>query len=296
MNVDLVFEGGGVKGIAFAGALQVLEDAGYEFNDIAGTSAGAIVGALAAVGYNSRQILDMVSELDFQKCKDNPITDYIPIIGPALSMFFEKGLYAGDYLEDWIDEKLAKAPRPAKYFSDLDIIFKVVATDISRGEMIILPDAVSKYNINPLHLTIAKAVRMSMSIPFFFEPMRLSDSYIVDGGVLSNYPIHLFDSKTTPRWPTFGLRLVEPQVNNDINGPISMFAAIFSTMLGARDIYDMENAKFVRTISIPTFGVKSTDFILSAEIKKILILSGSNAANEFLKTWDWDAYKKNYRS
>ena len=68
-----------------------------------------------------------------------------------------------------------------------------------------------KYNIDPLNFSIAKAVRMSISIPFIFKPILIEDnnnsSFMVDGGLISNFPVWLFDVEGIPRWPTFGLRL-----------------------------------------------------------------------------------------
>ena len=78
--------------------------------------------------------------------------------------------------------------------------------------MLILPDDISRYGIDPMEFEIAKAVRMSISIPLYFKPIKFSYengcSFIVDGGILSNFPIWIFDVEGIPRWPTFGLKLV----------------------------------------------------------------------------------------
>lgn len=142
-----------------------------------------------------------------------------------------------------------------------------------------------------------------MSIPFFYEPVRLRNmktnqlSYIVDGGMLSNFPVWLFDTDGEPAWPTFGFKLVEPEEGapHRIRGPISMLAALFSTMSEAHDARYIKDADFVRTIAIPTLDVKTTDFNLTKEKSEDLYQSGREAAEKFFDSWDFDYYIEKYR-
>jgi len=169
--------------------------------------------------------------------------------------------------------------------------------------MLVLPRDIADYGIDPDDLEVARAVRMSMSIPFFFEPVILKDKnnrdcYIVDGGVLSNYPVWIFDDgSANPPWPTIGYKLVEPESNkpNTINGPITLFAALFSTMMEAHDARYIEDADFVRTIPIPTLGVQTTEFDLSKKKADDLYEAGRKAAEEFFQHWDFNKYKTQYR-
>jgi NTE family protein len=305
MNVDLVFEGGGAKGIAFAGGLKALEEFGYKPKSLAGTSAGAMVAALVAVGYSAEDIKNILFELDFNAMKDESFMDSVEFVKKAFLICFDKGIYDGLLLKKWLDEKLKNAPRPAKYFGDLETDLRVIASDISRARMLVLPRDVQLFGLDPRELSISDAVRMSMSIPFFFKPVIYPDpitrknSYIVDGGILSNFPIHLFDSKTTPRWPTFGFNLMEnegPYTYHKITGPISMFKAMFSTMLSARDKFEILNADYVRTINVPAGFVRAADFDLSQEDKFYLLKVGEDATRLFLQSWNWDRYVQQYRS
>ncbi len=81
--------------------------------------------------------------------------------------------------------------------------------------MVVFPDDLPNYGFLNYRFSIAKAVRMSSTIPFFFEPVKWrtpkwkQPCYMVDGGILSNYPIWIFDSPTSPRWPTFGFHFVK---------------------------------------------------------------------------------------
>lgn len=93
---------------------------------------------------------------------------------------------------------------------------QIVATDITNKRLLILPRDIKNFGLDPDQFSIAKAVRMSMSIPLFFKPVKIEDNngkehIIVDGGVLSNYPIWILDDNTSdPPWPTFGFKLMEP--------------------------------------------------------------------------------------
>lgn len=311
-RLDAVFEGGGVKGTALVGAIAVTERLGYQFVNLAGTSAGAIVAALLAAGYTAAELKQVMDDLDYRRFKDEGLMDRIPLLGPLLSLGFEKGIYEGAYFEGWLSD-LLKA-KGVQTFGDLVMEeskddpryrykVQVIATDISGGRMLVLPRDIAGYGMDPDRLNVARAVRMSMSIPFFFEPMVLQDvngvpSYIVDGGVLSNYPVWLFDDGTPdPPWPTIGYKLVEPSEGkpNVIRGPITLFAALFATMMEAHDARYIQDSNFVRTVPIPTLGVQTTEFDLPAERREALYQSGVKAAEEFFAHWDFEGYKRRYR-
>jgi NTE family protein len=141
-----------------------------------------------------------------------------------------------------------------------------------------------------------------MSIPFFFEPVTFDaadgqEHLVVDGGVLSNFPVWLFDSEGIPPWPTFGYRLVNPKPTmNAVRGPFSLFASMFKTMLEAHDAMYIADADFVRTVAIDTLEVSATDFDLSNDLRDALYEAGRQAAESFLETWDFEAYKAEYRA
>jgi NTE family protein len=271
-KVDLCIEGGGLRGIAFAGSLAVLEENGYQPSHVAGTSAGAIVAALIAAGY--------------------------------------RGVYNGEILQDWIARLLMESPNgPIITFKDLKTDsddprwrykLQVVATDITSHKSIVFPRDAQAYGIHPDDLNVAIAVRMSMSIPFFFDPVLFHNKYIVDGGMLSNFPIWLFDSDELPEWPTFGLRLVDPDngVPDKINGPFqtTMLKSLLKAAMSGQKIDHMENAHFARTIPILTGDISATDFDLTEDQIQFLYESGKKAATEFLEEWDFEDYKLYYRA
>ncbi|WP_419872312.1 patatin-like phospholipase family protein [Candidatus Pristimantibacillus sp. PTI5] len=298
MKADAVFEGGGVRGIAFIGAIQVMEANGYTWERLAGTSAGAVVAALLACGYSARELIEIMNTLDYSHLLGRTWIHYVPIVGKAIPLIFRSGIYLNTPLEDKLTYLLNQ--KGVSTFDDLpEGKLKIIASDISSGKMLVLPDDLSRYDISPSQFPIAAAVRMSTTIPYFFQPYRLKTnlrrkpSYILDGGLLSNYPIWLFDVEGIPRWPTFGFRLLGEHAEipfHDVRGPFSMFRAMFQTMLKAHDQRHVDKHAKKRTVFIPTGRVTATQFDLSAEDRDSLFQSGQDAALKFLSGWDSEQY------
>lgn len=302
MKADAVFEGGGVKGIAFLGALLVMEEHGYTWEKLAGTSAGSIVAALLSAGYTSQELKPIYEELDYLYFLQRSGIGRLPVVGPIYELVVREGVYRADRIELFVEDLLRR--KGIRTFGDLPIgKLRIVASDISIGKMLVMPDDLVRYDLDPEDFPIARAVRMSSSIPFFFQPALLKKPgqthYIVDGALLSNYPVWLFDVEGTPRWPTIGFRLQDDQGkrNEDrIKGLFSFASSLLSTMLDAHDRLYVEKAKAVRTIFINTLGVRTTQFQLPPEMKQQLFSSGESAARVFLEHWDFEDYVKVFRN
>ncbi|MFD6441616.1 patatin-like phospholipase family protein [Peribacillus sp. NPDC060186] len=301
MKLDGIFEGGGVRGIGHVGAVCALEEEGYEWARLAGTSAGAIVAALLACGYTGKELKEIMGNLDYTKLISKTWLHNIPLIGKGLSVWFQNGLYKNDYEEEWIEALLLK--KGFRYFEDLgeDGKLKIIVSDISNGKMVVIPDDLSLYGLSNKDVTIAQAVRMSGTIPFFFQPVKLKTPkskhpcYIVDGGILSNFPIWIFDDHS--EWPTFGFRLVRDEIivkPIEDQSPISMYKAIFKTMRQAHDLRHLTPEANERTIKISTGKIASTNFYLTPKEREELYLFGYQATKNFLKTWDFEKYKSKY--
>ncbi|HSD77462.1 MAG TPA: patatin-like phospholipase family protein [Solirubrobacteraceae bacterium] len=320
--VDLVFEGGGVKGVGLAGAYAELHRRGFRPKSVAGTSAGAITAALVAAGYTPDELDEIVFTLPYRSFEDESWEDQVPLIGHELSVLLHKGIYRGDFFLQWIRERLAA--KGTTRFGDLvdedadepdrRWLLRVIASDVTHRRMLVLPNDAPHLGIDPDELEIAQAVRMSMSIPVFFEPVVHrggpgdDEHLIVDGGMLSNFPVWLFDCRgRDPRWPTFGLLLVEPDPKvalghrlgrDDDAGSGSVVGyvkAIAQTMMEAHDRLYVEQANYARTIPIPTLGVATTEFDITPARARALHESGRRAASEFLDRWDFDAYIAEFR-
>ena len=302
-----------MRGIALVGAAGVVEEAGYEFENLAGTSAGAIVSTLLAAGYRATEIRRIVMDLDLRRLADTSPIGRIPVVGPIFEAVTGLGIYQGDELLSILRELLAA--KNVRTFGDLVMKEKtdpryrfkarVVASDITRGRFLALPQDVAQYGMRPGDLEVALAVRMSASTPFIFKPVRLRDPsgethVVVDGALLSNFPVELFDVAGTPPWPTFGFRLVQPGdppfARFDVRGPISFLMAMFGTAMEAHDQRYVEQHNFVRTIAIDGLGVTGTDFSISVARKNELYASGVAAARRFLASWDFEAYRARWRA
>lgn len=251
MEFDLVFEGGGAKGLVFVGAMQSLEKHGHTANRLIGTSAGSIMATLLAAGYDARECLEATNERlpdgrpRFASFMDTPTilndktlqdslnfwlrteldNPFIPnLLEPMadelvenlletagfrhlISFFLKGGWYSGDALLQWIRDKLDAGGRElsratlAEFCEKTNRDLSLVASDVTGREMLIL-----NHRTAP-NLPIAWAVRMSMSVPFAWQEVTwqavwgkyrgrdISGHRVVDGGLLSNFPIQLLVSR-----------------------------------------------------------------------------------------------------
>jgi NTE family protein len=324
LRADLVLEGGGVKGIGLVGAYSVIEERGYKIERVAGTSAGSIVGALLAAGLSAADLESEMRRLDYTKFRDPSLLDRVPLLGKPMSLLFEQGIYEGNYAHTWVQEHLAErgvhtfAQLP---YDDPDYPLEpvqryrlvVMASDVTRGCLRKFPWEYARYGCRADDQLVADAVRASMSIPFFFEPVRLRDQKLgrdctlLDGGMLSNFPVGVFDADgREPRWPTFGIKLSSRQSLDgticDVHGPISLTVAMIRTMTSFYDRLHVDDpAVQDRTIFVDTGSVNATDFELSAGDRDLLFAKGRDAATKFFdgdedhSPWDWEAYKAKYR-
>jgi NTE family protein len=316
---DLVLEGGGVKGAGLAGAVSVLNET-YDFHRVAGTSAGAIVAAFVAAGLEDR-LERMMIDTEFAEFLDEGAGGRLfGMIGTGLDVMLREGMYRGRVLHRWISETLADAG--VETWGDLRIPgttyrtpvahryrLVVVVSDVSRGRLLRLPwDYERLLGIDPDVMPVADAVRASASIPFFFRPWRLPvdpsltdgrrELVLTDGGMLSNYPIDIFDDE--PEHPTIGVKLsgrlqLCTQTWHDADDPLSLARALVATMTNAHDqMYVDQPSVTSRTIFVESSGVRATDFRLALEVKQGLFDNGANAARNFLSRWNFDEWRRDY--
>lgn len=203
---NLVLEGGGVRGFAYAGALEVLDSLGILQNieRVGGTSVGAIQATLLALGYTPKEIMEVAANIPLKEFNDG----FFPGGFARLSTKF--GFYKGEKLTTWAENLIAAKTsdtnitflqlhelRTQKNYKDLYI----TGTDLTHRCL-----RVFSYERYP-NMRIKDALRISFSIPLYFQPVLIDDEgkvqtnkangnyhLMVDGGLLSNYPIQLFDS------------------------------------------------------------------------------------------------------
>jgi NTE family protein len=206
---NLVMEGAGVKGFAYAGALQVLDSMGIlkDIQRVAGTSVGAIQGALLAVGYTSKEIIELTTHIPLKRFNDGGWM----LAGGISRLHKQFGWYKGEKIARWIEELIAaKTGNGEITFAELHALcaekgykdLYITGTDLTYQML-----RVFSYENYP-NMRICDAVRISLSIPLYYRAVFMDDNgkiynkpdgkqllhVMVDGGVLSNYPIFLFDS------------------------------------------------------------------------------------------------------
>lgn len=305
-EINIVFEGGGVKGVGLIGALAVLEERGYRFRNVAGSSAGAIVAALLAAGYSAGDLLRIAVEVGFGDLRDRDWIDRIPVLGKPMSLVKEHGIYEGRCLAERV--RLLLEARGVRRFGDLlapeprgSLALRhraqVIVSDLTERSLLVLPRDAGKLGIDSDDLDVALAVRMSASIPLFFEPVRFLNPrtgrqhVLVDGGLLSNFPVWLFDGADDLNVPTIGIRLDEglddlPAPGEGIGAVIDFVRSLAQTAVFAHDRRYLEQSKFDRVISVPSLGVRTADFALSPDRAMALYRAGREAAGEFLSWWE----------
>ena len=337
LRADLALEGGGVKGIGLAGAVLVLDEAGYAFPRVAGTSAGAIAACLiASISKAGKPIPAMrtyLGQLEFAKFMPESALhrwfDHqggaLEMIGDAAILTHRIGLYTGDYLAEWLQPILDELG--VRTFADLKITqsddpgmslppnkryrLLVHTSDLTRGELVQLPWDYGYYGLPADQEEVVRAVRASMSIPFFFEPVMVEanatevdvampDGRVIkqhydagsvtwtDGGMLRNFPIGAFDrvDGQPARWPTIGVKLSSLQMNFGPTAASTSAVGVgiraLHTMMNEWDRYNVEATTVARTIFVANAGLTATQFDLTTDQQNELFINGVRSATQFV--------------
>jgi len=319
---NLALEGGGVRGLAYAGAFSVLENKGVlqHIERVAGSSAGAIAGLLLSVGYSAKEIDSIMLELPVQEFNDGKWG----IIGKYKRVRNDFGIYEGKKFEVWLQQVVAyKTGNAGLTFAELHQLhlqsnsykdLYCTGTNLSRQQLEIF-----SFEHTPA-MPVALAVRISGGIPLYFEPVALDNNkqkikrgdttsfinYYVDGGMLCNYPISMFDTCGSMQNPllcnhaafnpqTIGIKLERPeqidslQKNNTTIPPYSVnnfneyLTALGNLMMETlnRKYPNLEN-EAGRTIYISYGKINSKVRRMKPEEKKLLFDNGVKAAEGFL--------------
>lgn len=192
-KITLALSGGGARGLAQIGVLKVFEQHGIPIDGIAGTSMGAIVGGLFAVGYSANKIENLVHQIQWNEIiQDAPLRDQL-----FLSQKEEKARYilqlrlkgfspeipsaytSGQKLTTLLTELIMKSSYSCiSDFDNLGIPFRALATDLLTGEGVVLEEG-----------SLIDALRASMTIPLLFTPVQMNGMMLVDGGLVQNLPV-----------------------------------------------------------------------------------------------------------
>jgi predicted acylesterase/phospholipase RssA len=274
LHVDaLILKGGGVKGLAFAGAVSELQ-ARYEFQTFVGTSAGAIAAALLAAGASGPYLEDRLRQKPFRDFLDGwTWTAFvtIPLYG---------GIHRGLAITNWVRKELSGllGKRNEVQMKDLPKRAVIYASQANRDPITF--DTIGQHN----DLTVHYAVRCSLSIPYFFRP-ELDQQWVYDGGLLNNFPIEIFLAQERERRPGKEPNFIALYLGTVEPPPIKLgwqFPTLLNTWIERNDRDVIERHRS-RTIVIDTEPIKTIDFNLTNHEKDFLVLVGRASALEFLR-------------
>lgn len=326
---NLIFEGGGVKGIAYLGALEILQEKGILQNikRVGGTSAGAIIALMVGLGYSNEEFIETFNDMNLTSFMDDDIG---AIRDLHRFLINDYGWFKGDVFTKWLENVIEKKT------GNKNSTFKEIKESNKFKEMFFQGTNLTKHEVETFsaeekeyeNMKIKDAVRISMSIPLFFETVKMNNCYYVDGGILSNYPVRLFDRKKyveeeehyfipedykdmvhdkvgnpyVYNEETLGFRLDSKNKIDIFNGrtqpnehEIESFFDyswnLITILMENQDITHLTGDDFDRTIYIDSLEVSATDFEIDYDTKMKLIDSGRVGTIEYFKEYDKDMLK-----
>ncbi|RYD53509.1 MAG: hypothetical protein EOP52_05075 [Sphingobacteriales bacterium] len=311
---NLVFEGAGIRGIAYSGAIQELEAAGLmqPVRGFAGTSAGAITALLLSLGYKGAETEQIISETKFERFNDGRFF----FIGGLHRLRKNFGWYRGKAFDAWLGQLIAaKTNDPDLSFDELyrrtgnELV--ITATSFNRQRVLYLS------RLTYPSMRVRDAVRISMSIPLYFEAIRIDASGTIqpsgtpddsldlvgDGGMLANFPIAAFDTYDTsadgvirriPNPQTLGVRIdSDRQLQNDrtthelaqipIRSLRSYMGAFYVLTIESLNRQQLTADDWARTLSVSDAQTGPVIKKLTTAQKQRLIESGRNHTRMFLQ-------------
>jgi NTE family protein len=298
MDIEaLGFQGGGIKGLAYIGALKQLQEYGLDMNKIkrfAGTSAGSQIATLLAVGYDIEELEAIFSNIPFHKYNDGSFGIFRNIHRILWSYGYNKGTFMKDFIDKLITDKIGNIRTT---FLDLydkkKVILRITGTCLTTREL-----EYFDYKLSP-HMPICKAVQISSCVPLFYAAVKYNGKYYVDGAVLRNLPIKAF-----PENKTLFFRFKENKYDkNDGKKPIKNILQFVYSIIDTTSKYCNDLAitdamhtlhSNIRMIEIDTYMVKATDFAISAKTKNFLVKQGGHAVSDYInKIWLERLYTEN---
>ncbi|QXP79102.1 MULTISPECIES: patatin-like phospholipase family protein [Winogradskyella] len=266
----LIMKGGGIKGLAYVGALEELTKY-YEFNWYAGTSAGAISAILLGAGYNHDELNDILQKNNFNKFKDSKF-----FFDKIFNLIFKGGLYNADTFTLWMQELLSRKLESSSEVKLENLKYRVSVYASTQGKKALVYDSLDpKTKETPA----AFAARCSMSIPFVFTPQQNNGYKVFDGGTQNNYPVEIL-LEGNPNTNFIGLYLGDEYFRGKkkkyiLNNLVSIWTE-------SNDNEVLEKYK-EETIVIDPKPISTLQFSLNEQEKQFLQECGRLGALKFLK-------------
>lgn len=269
----LIMKGGGIKGLAYVGALKELEKY-YGFNWFVGTSAGAIAAVLLAAGYETDELEEILSQTNFKDFLDAALYK-IPT-----NLYFYKGIYPGHKIKAWIESLLTEKLREQiKGFNRVlltHLPYRATIYASRRGDEYLEFDSHAPESRN---IPASYAVRCSMAIPFIFQPPSHQGDDVFDGGMQNNYPVDIF-LRRHPETEFVGLYLL-PDKDKSLGKPPSLLSQLISIWTESSDIKALKD-HIADTVVIDPSPISTLHLHLTKEEKDFLLKEGRSAALRFL--------------
>lgn len=274
---NIVFEGGGVLGVAYQGFYEVLEK--YKITEdvlrICGTSAGTISATMIALGYNASECKEILLASPFNTFCDGGW------FGP-IRLFKKYGWYKGDKMRDFFKELIKNKT------GDPNITFKEVQQSGFKELRLVATNATKNLSVVFSHkttpnLSVAEGMRASSSIPYYFAAQNINSDIYIDGGLLRNYAIQEFDD-ISPIESTLGAYLMDPKKHPmPIDGFFS-FTRHFLSSLKKQQYVQLVHEKydFDRSVFIDDLGISPVDFNITKDQKLALMEQGKIATEKYL--------------
>ena len=309
---NLVFEGGGIKGIAYAGAIGVLEEKAIMPNiqRVAGTSAGAIMATLLALGADAAQITRILHATHFRTFEDASLG----LVRNTWRLLHRYGWYKGAAFSTWAKQQIKTLSGNMELtFTELAALattrpghyrkLYMIGTDLSAQRAVV-------YSAEHTPETpIWQALRISMSLPLVFASVKRQHDVWVDGGLSWNYPIDLFDhprylkgsaSRHSPdnyNPATLGFRVdsraeIQAERNHfqmpraKVDNLVTYMKALVGFAIDMANHAHLSQADWHRTVFIDSLGVSTTDFSIDEEQQIALIRSGRQGAEKYLQWFE----------
>jgi NTE family protein len=293
---NFVFEGGGIRGIAFGGAIYYMEKHNLikQIKRFAGSSAGSIVAAALSVGYTGKEIIKILRDTDFKKFED----DSWGVVGDLYRIMTKFGVYKGEAFEEWFETVLGdKTGNPNITFLE---VYKIYGNELAITGTCLNTCETHYYHWTTYpNMPVKKAVRISMSIPVFFASVKENNTVMVDGGLLNNYPIWVFDGNTIgdsnvtddqiTKSKTIGFKLMTDQekqdyklyhVDEEIDNIFQYAKALINSLLIQIERGHIRTGYWKKTVPINTHNVSSLEFSLPGETIQKLIQTGYDSIHE----------------
>ncbi len=308
---NLVFEGAGMRGLAYTGVITELDTMGIlqDVKKVGGTSAGSIISLAIALGYTPEEITEIIYDTDFSSFNDGSI------FSGVRRLKRNYGWYKGDKFTQWLEDLIASKTGNA------DITFKALHQQGYKDLYVVATSLNHQKNIVFSHETypdmqVKHAIRASMSIPLYFQAVFVDKNgkvyhrqeanpdmdLMVDGGITGNFPIDIFDTDTLIRGrrfrvanpKTLGVRIdSDNQITYDrINQQLAPYdvqnvrdyiEAFYNYVVESLNRHDLNQDDWSRTISVSDAGIGPKIKNLSEEEKQSLIDSGREGVRAFFE-------------